>query len=111
MRCESRRARITSAEASGPKLGDELAGRRILIIWNPTTSVGCRSARPCQARETSRPLIRGEDDAERTSLPTPGTPRRRRFLRRSPAAWSFLVVGGRNFRQEHDVGERFSRFS
>jgi hypothetical protein len=56
-----------------------------LIIWNPTTSVGCRSARPC--RHAAQQQVAGVD-----------------------LALLLLVVRGRNFRQQHDVCQRFGGF-
>src|SRR5438309_49571 len=69
-------SRMTSACASGPNsvMSSPVAG---LIIWKPTTSVGCRSARPC--RRTNFALLMAARITPKNVLPTPGTPRRRRF--------------------------------
>src|SRR5262245_49897127 len=69
-------SRITSAWASGPNsvMSSPVAG---LIIWKPTTSVGCRSARPWS--RTNRALLMAARITPKKVLPTPGTPRRSRL--------------------------------
>src|SRR3954453_19206915 len=69
-------SRITSACAIGPNsvISSPVAG---LIIWKPTTSVGCRSARPC--RRTNFALLIAARITPKNVLPTPGTPRSRRL--------------------------------
>ena len=92
---------MTSASASGPNsvISSPVAG---LIIWKPTTSVGCRSARPW--RRTNLALLIAARMTPKKVLPTPGTPRRSRL----PAlTWrcSRLVVRRRDLRHQDDVGE------
>ena len=69
-------SRMTSADASGPNsvMNSPVAG---LIIWKPTTSVGCRSARPWM-RANFAPLIAARMTPKNV-LPTPGTPRSSRL--------------------------------
>src|SRR6185436_14433898 len=69
-------SRITSACAIGPNsvISSPVAG---LIIWKPTTSVGCRSARPW--RRTNFALLIAARITPKNVLPTPGTPRSRRL--------------------------------
>ena len=69
-------SRMTSAEARGPNsvMNSPVAG---LIIWNPTTSVGCRSARPC--RRANRAPLTAARITPKKVLPTPGTPRSSRL--------------------------------
>jgi hypothetical protein len=67
---------MTSADAIGPNsvTSSPVDG---LIIWKPTTSVGCRSARPC-SRANLASLIAARMTPKNV-LPTPGTPRSSRF--------------------------------
>src|SRR6267142_1751179 len=68
--------RMTSAVASGPNsvINWPVAG---LIIWKPTTSVGCRSARPW-SRANFASLIAARITPKKV-FPTPGTPRSSRL--------------------------------
>src|SRR2546423_814910 len=63
-------SRMTSASTSGPNsvIISPVAG---LIIWKPTTSVGCRSARPCS--RTNFALLIAARITPKNVLPTPGT--------------------------------------
>src|SRR5882757_5385422 len=69
-------SRMTSACAIGPNsvISSPVAG---LIIWNPTTSVGCRSARPW--RRTNLASLIAARITPKNVLPTPGTPRSSRL--------------------------------
>ncbi len=69
-------SRMTSASASGPNsvMSSPVAG---LIIWKPTTSVGCMSARPWMRANLA--LLMAARITPKNVLPTPGTPRSRRF--------------------------------
>jgi hypothetical protein len=76
---------MTSADASGPNsvMNSPVAG---LIIWNPTISVGCRSARPW-IRANFASLIAARMTPKNV-LPTPGTPRSKRFPALTCRFWS-----------------------
>ena len=69
-------SRMTSAEASGPNsvMNAPVAG---LIIWNPTTSVGCRSARPWMRANFAS--LMAAMMTPKNVLPMPGTPRSSRL--------------------------------
>ena len=92
---------MTSAAASGPNsvMSSPVAG---LIIWKPTTSVGCRSARPWMRANLA--LLMAARITPKNVLPTPGTPAQQQVAGVDLTLF-LLVVGGRNLRQQDDVGE------
>ena len=67
---------LTSADANGPNsvMRAPVDG---LIIWNPTTSVGWRSARPWSRANFA--LLIAARITPKNVFPTPGTPLSRRF--------------------------------
>jgi hypothetical protein len=76
-------SRMISADTRGPNsiMNSPVAG---LIIWKPTTSAGCRSARPW-IRANLAPLMAARITPKNV-LPTPGTPFSNRF---AELAWRF----------------------
>ena len=95
-------SRITSADASGPNsvTSSPVAG---LIIWKPTTSVGCRSARPWMRANLA--LLIAARMTPKKVLPTPGTPRKQQVAG-VDLPLLVLVVGRRNLGEQDDVRER-----
>ena len=98
-------SRMTSADASGPNsvTSSPVAG---LIIWKPTTSVGCRSARPWMRANFA--LLIAARMTPKNVLPTPGHAAQQQVAG-VDLPLLVLVVGGRDLRQQDDVGERLRR--
>ena len=94
-------SRITSAGRQRTELGDELAGRRVDHL--KADDLGrLQVGAALEAREL-RVADRGEDDAEERLADA------RHAAQQQVAGVDLpllvLVVGGRNLRQQHDVGE------
>jgi hypothetical protein len=84
------------------ELGHELAGRRVDHL--KADDLGGLQIRAALQTRERRVADGGEDHAEER-LADPGTPRSSR-LPAVDLSLFVLVVGGRNLRQQHDVGER-----